>query len=270
MTTKEQYIRNQLIIRNRMTKQFAPRVYAALQSQIKAAVDAVKTKGILAAQGNIHGDVLNTEIGGVVTDLYRAAAVQALKKYRPNIKAFGIDLDLVAQVLDYFKKFLLEKVILPISDTTRNRIDEILQEAVKDGWTVDQAVKELEDTDILRNRAMMIVRTETIRALNFTQLAAADSEDVEMDKQWIAIEDSRVRKSHSHAGVDGQRVAIDEPFSNGLMFPGDPAGSAKETINCRCTLGYFARRDFEGNLIPKKTPPLNILTRMELNRQQAA
>lgn len=270
MTTKEQYIRNQLIIRNRMTRLFAPRVYSALQSQIQPAVDAVNTKGIHAAQGNIHGDMLNNEIGVVVTDLYKVAAEQALKKYKPNIKAFGVDLDLVSQVLEYFKKFLLEKVVLPISNTTRSRIDEVLQDAVRDGWTVDQAVKELEDTDILRNRAMMIVRTETVRALNFSQMAAADSEDVEMDKQWIAIEDSRVRRSHSHAGVDGQRVAIDEPFSNGLMFPGDPTGSAKEVINCRCTLGYFARRDFEGNLIPKTTPPLNILTRMELNRQHAA
>jgi SPP1 gp7 family putative phage head morphogenesis protein len=266
LTTKDQYIRNQQIIQRRLMKAYAPRVYAALHSQVQAAVAVVKSQGVRSAQGNVHGSIINTEIGGVVTDLYRSAAEQALKKYKPNIKAFGINENLIVQILAYFKKFLLEKVVLPISNTTRQRIDEVLQDAVSEGWTVDQTVKELEDTDILRSRAMTIVRTEAVRAMNFSQLAAADTEDVEMDKQWIAIEDNRVRRSHSHAGVDGQRVAIDDPFSNGLMFPGDPEGSAKETINCRCTLGYFARRDNEGNLIAKTTPPLNILTRMQLNR----
>ena len=247
-------------------KAYAPKVYAALLSQVRDAVAVVKARGTRAAQGNVHGSILNTEIGDVITSLYTDAATWALKKYKPNIKAFGINEDLIAQILAYFHRFLLEKVILPISNTTRDRIEEVLKDAVSEGWTVDQTVKELEDTDILRSRAMTIVRTEAVRAMNFSQLAAADTEDVEMDKQWIAIEDNRVRKSHSHAGVDGQRVAIDEPFSNGLMFPGDPEGSAKETINCRCTLGYFARRDNEGNLIPKTTPPLNILTRMQMNR----
>jgi uncharacterized protein with gpF-like domain len=36
--------------------------------------------------------------------------------------------------------------------------------------------------------------------------------------------------------IDGEQVAIDKPFSNGLMFPGDSAGGPGEVCNCRCTI----------------------------------
>ena len=31
-------------------------------------------------------------------------------------------------------------------------------------------------------------------------------------------------------------VDVEEKFSNGLMYPGDPNGMAKEVVNCRCAL----------------------------------
>lgn len=249
-----------------MIKMFVPKVYAAIQSQIKEACAIIKRKGLHAAQGNINGSILNTEIGAAVTSLYHAAAKLSIRKYKPNKKAFGASEEFIREVLAYFKKYLLENVVNPISQTTIDHIETVLQEAIREGWGVDKAVKELEDSDITKRRARMIVRTETVKAANFTQLSAADMEDYEMEKQWIAVEDNRTRRSHSHAGVDGERVDLDQPFSNGLMFPGDPKGDAAEVINCRCTLGYFAKRDLNGKLIPKKTPPLNILTRMSMNR----
>lgn len=268
MTTKAQYIQNQIIIRNRMIRMFTPSIYAALQSQISDAVAIIKNKGLNASQGNIH--VMNSEIGKAVTELYRAAAIQAIKKYRLNRKAaFGFNEDFVKSVLDFFGKYLLNNVVIPISQTTINFIEQVLQKAISLGWGVDQTVKELEDSEITKVRARMIVRTETVRATNFAQLVAADNEDYEVQKKWIAIEDKRTRPSHSHAGVDGELVDLYEPYSNGLMFPGDPQGSAEEVINCRCTQGYFLKRDANGRPIPKTNPGLNILTRINLGRLAA-
>ena len=34
---------------------------------------------------------------------------------------------------------------------------------------------------------------------------------------------------------------LDEKFSNGLMFSGDPSGSTAEVVNCRCTSNTWAR-----------------------------
>lgn len=247
-----------------MMKHFMPLVNAALRHQIDGAIAIIKKKGISAAQGNINGDILNQHIGGVITSLYKSAAAIAFRKYRPNKKAFGDNSDIVDDVIAYLKDYLLQKVVVPISQTTVDQIEAVLQKALREGWGVDETVKELEDEDLTKYRARLIVRTETVKAANITQLAAADNEDFEMEKQWIAIEDRRTRLSHSHAGVDGERVDLDQPYSNGLMFPGDPNGDPSEICNCRCTQGYFAKRDLQGKLIPKKVKGITILSRLNL------
>lgn len=264
MPTKQQYIRRQQITQNRLMKHFVPLVEAALRHQIDEAIAVIRQKGVRAAQGNINGSLLNSKIGAIIEDLYRTAARIAFRNYKPAIKSFGDNTSIVEQVIAYLRKYLLQKVVLPISRTTIDQIEAVLQKAQKNGWGVEETVKELEDEDLTKFRARLIVRTESVKAMNITQLAAADNEDYEMEKQWIAIEDNRTRRSHSHAGVDGERIPLDQPYSNDLMFPGDPNGGAAEVCNCRCTQGYFAARDSNGRLIPKKTKGITILSHLKL------
>ncbi|QIJ66411.1 phage portal protein [Streptomyces sp. JB150] len=42
----------------------------------------------------------------------------------------------------------------------------------------------------------------------------------------------------SHRAQDGEAVSLDDVFSNGLRWPGDGKGEAKETANCKCRLDY--------------------------------
>ncbi|WP_037686967.1 phage portal protein [Streptomyces aureocirculatus] len=42
----------------------------------------------------------------------------------------------------------------------------------------------------------------------------------------------------SHKAQDGEAVALDDVFSNGLRWPGDGQGETKELVNCNCTLDY--------------------------------
>lgn len=42
----------------------------------------------------------------------------------------------------------------------------------------------------------------------------------------------------SHKAQDGEQVSLDDVFSNGLRWPGDGEGKAKELVNCNCTLDY--------------------------------
>ena len=53
-------------------------------------------------------------------------------------------------------------------------------------------------------------------------------------KQWNAVLDGKTRESHRL--VDKEWRELEEPFSNGLMYPGDPKGKASEVINCRCRM----------------------------------
>jgi len=41
-----------------------------------------------------------------------------------------------------------------------------------------------------------------------------------------------------HAMMDGETVAIWELFSNGMRWPGDPAGGAEQNSNCQCSVTF--------------------------------
>jgi len=88
--------------------------------------------------------------------------------------------------------------------------------------------------------AERILRTETNRAYNlasFSQQRDLAEQVPGLLKMWMATGDNRTRDSHLEA--HGQIVLATEPFIIGkdkveMMFPGDPAGTPEETINCRC------------------------------------
>ena len=94
----------------------------------------------------------------------------------------------------------------------------------------------LGDSAMTEYRSVMIARTETGGAANFGNREGAAQTGLELSKTWISSRDSRVRDEHSF--MDGETRPFNEPYSNGLMYPGDPGGSADEVINCRCVETY--------------------------------
>ena len=92
------------------------------------------------------------------------------------------------------------------------------------------------------SRAKTITRTEGHRIQQMSTVdaqQAAKAKGADVVKQWDATLDGRTRDSHRR--VDGEIRELDEKFSNGLMFPGDPSGSAAEVVNCRCVALTRAR-----------------------------
>mgnify|MGYP000040573674 FL=1 len=91
-------------------------------------------------------------------------------------------------------------------------------------------------------RTKTIARTEGHRIQQTSSRDAqyaAKKKGADVLKQWDASLDGRTRDSH--ARVDGEIRELDEKFSNGLMFPGDPSGGAAEVVNCRCVALTRAR-----------------------------
>lgn len=90
------------------------------------------------------------------------------------------------------------------------------------------------------NRAKVITRTETNRAWNAGVLAAAQyyqAPSTRWVKVWDTDVDSHERPAHRRA--DGQVRSLSDTFQVGgedLRFPGDPAGSPGNVINCRCKM----------------------------------
>ncbi len=81
-----------------------------------------------------------------------------------------------------------------------------------------------------------IATTETSAAYNGgADLVREANQDKVKLKRWVTRLDNRVR--HAHQRAHGQQVAQAESFYVGgeyLRFPGDPRGSVKNIVHCRC------------------------------------
>lgn len=241
---------------NAIERKYVVRVYNALRNQIAAVSRDIENYGREYAERRLSSLTFDTQMTETIQQLYRAVGLQlarltynSLERAPMTKKAAG---DFVSSwlenIIQYFRMYLLEYA-QKISDTTRKWILDRMEEGYAAGYSTPEIVQLINNREYMGYRAEMIVRTEGTRAANFGVQLGAHSYDYEVDKLWISVPDNRRR--HSHATVDGELRGLNEPFSNGLMFPGDPRGGAKEVINCRCTQGIIPRRDAKGNLIPK-------------------
>lgn len=149
-----------------------------------------------------------------------------------------------------------EPAVTAVEDLLRSRANQIagyvtqatyddIVGQLNDGVTAGESIPQLatrvrtvfEQAD--RTRAERIARTEVHGAVQGAQLAYAGGlpRTAGVRKEWLATPDARTREAHRHA--DGQTRPLSEPFLVGgepLMFPGDPAGTPDEVINCRCSM----------------------------------
>ena len=161
----------------------------------------------------------------------------------------------------YYRRFLLDQAVVPITNTTRKQILQVLEKANAEGWGVDKTVRALKETDLTRQRAELIVRTETMKAANAGAMLGAADVGFEMRKQWISAKDNRTRRvprnQYDHLDMDGVQVGYNEYFMplstkslDLMLYPGDPTASAGNVCNCRCTVAFVPVRDAQGRLIP--------------------
>ncbi len=92
------------------------------------------------------------------------------------------------------------------------------------------------DVPFETSRAYTIARTEVHGAASYGMHEGAKQSGAFSRKRWLTTRDGRERDTH--AMVDGEERALDERYSNGLLYPGDPEGPPGETVNCRCAETY--------------------------------
>ena len=148
---------------------------------------------------------------------------------------FGISFDLLnPKFLDWVKEFGAEQV-QNINNTTKEKLRKTLAEGIEAG----EGIPKLRDrvanvmTEAKTSRAELISRTETHNTVGIGTQETYEAANVKQ-KEWLTAIDGRERASH--AVINHEVVGIDESFSNGLRFPGDPNGTAEELCNCRCVL----------------------------------
>lgn len=242
------------------------RIYARLERQTKGALRAeiarasqeiirvyaltgevIPARGHLERLQQIYRDLSSLSIGAMSIETER------------QLKAAGIKLETKAEpdqistwATEYIQGEIMRQRIVDVSETTRRDIVQGVQAGYDQGLgqagTAQEIIRRV--PEISTRRAALIARTETHGAANYGAQRQAQSTGFPMKKVWLAGEDMRTRRiprdAFDHLNSDGQVVGLNEPFliprKNGgfeaLQYPGDPAGSAGNVINCRCSLAH--------------------------------
>nr|DAL14494.1 MAG TPA_asm: portal protein [Caudoviricetes sp.] len=143
-------------------------------------------------------------------------------------------------ILDYIFNMTARKVTY-VTDYTKLLIRGLVYTGRDRGDSIATIARDIKKSfeEFSVNRSFRIARTEVVGASNYGSFAAAQQAETQigdLQKTWTDSADSRVRESHEE--MNGEKVLLNNRFSNGLAYPGDPVGQAKEVIQCRCTLTY--------------------------------
>ena len=223
-----------LLQSQKQSKVYQQQYQKALKGQVSGILDKMHGDNYATIEKYLNGCYETGYIGTmyditkqgipVITPINQAAAVKAIltdsKVSNGLYNALGVD-------VKKLKKTITQEISrgiassLPYRDIARN-INNV------SGTGLYNAKR------IARTEGHRIQQTSTRDAQY-----AAKAKGADVVKQWDAALDSRTRASHRY--VDGEIKELDEKFSNGLMFPGDPDGAAAEVINCRCTSDTRAR-----------------------------
>lgn len=255
----------------------------AIRSHVIAVEKVLKEQGIEAAIRANEKILVNEEIYKPITELYKVFGLYMARRTTREINrsakkieqkaGFGDDPELLQRIINYLKQFVFDRVILPITQTTRDLILSKLIEGQQQGWGITKIVSELGSIDMTVGRAYTIVRTESLKAMEYGQRVAADKSRWQTVKEWISAHDARTRTSHRI--VDGMKVddnarfpvpIIKKGIQQGIdlmLGPGDPQASAGNVINCRCTMVTIAKRDDRGRLVEKPKRNTNISVILE-------
>ena len=195
------------------------------------------------------------ELKKIYINLYTQIGLRFAKWYVNNFQKYlikqidtsAID-DIWSEAFAAFGSAIGAERVTLVSETARKTLIKTTQRLMSDPDFMTLGIKE--KSRILKNQfnkysqwqSERLVRTEATAAANFAQTQAAQTifSPEQLQKEWIASFDDRTRSTHSEA--DTQVVKANDTFLVGgmpMMFPGDPAGGAAETINCRCSVAYF-------------------------------
>lgn len=119
--------------------------------------------------------------------------------------------------------------ISEVSKTTKRLVHDIISAGLEENRSTAEIAQLIhEATGFSKARARLIARTESTTIFSGAPVEAlsaySKSSDRVFFKTWFGVMDEKERDEH--VAMEGETVLIDEPFSNGLLYPSEP--------NCRC------------------------------------
>lgn len=184
--------------------------------------------------------IVNKEMFGVYADNYNFAKFDVEKGLKINTSFTLFDEKTVERMAEKNPKLLRERKgdDGKIIRWSRRKVNTAITQGVLQGESIDKIAKRLQKVvGMEEGFALTNARTAMTAAQNAGRLDSlmnSKTLGIKVKKQWMATLDERTRSSHQE--LDGEIVDINKPFSNKLMYPGDPDGAPAEIYNCRCTM----------------------------------
>ena len=209
-------------------RKFESKIQGYADSQSRRVIEALKDQEIIGDIFNIEEEdvllyqLLEIELWSIMKQGYRYGAVKY--DFSPTINR-----DLMEDQMNELKKStaLVNKTI----QRKIGELDNQTEEGIKGIYKSYDASK--------------IAVTGTTGAFNAGLFKAMKDAGIKK-KTWLSMRDGAVRnRKENHLMPDnGESIPIDQPFLlrnrigeyDAMMYPGDPAGSPENIINCRCTV----------------------------------
>lgn len=215
-------------------------ISTAINEQASEAIELIKVYGSAEAIDKVSEDPIKKAYDLIIPPICMLFSREIFQYAKSQKLLSNPDPYLEEMIRKYLGSEMLRR-IKSVSDYTKELLREALIEALERGGSLEDAVKTIRRyvPDMVKWRAERIAATEIVAASNAGSIMGADATGYDYKKVWMAILDSRTRRSHVDA--HGQTVGKYEAFKvdvNVLRYPGDPLADASETVNCRCVVGY--------------------------------
>lgn len=118
-----------------------------------------------------------------------------------------------------------------VADSRATLINQATRDQIDAALTADEPAAAVFDTaESQRVSAASAALVTTFSAFATTEAAKQVAGDRAV-KTWVV---GSTNPRASHAAMNGETVGIEEAFSNGMNWPGDPSGGADEVAGCLC------------------------------------
>jgi len=169
----------------------------------------------------------------IALPLHTETIVQAGKDAASRV---GSTFTINEEVRVYIKKKTM-KFATEVNETTKENLKNTLSQGIEEGESLEDLRKRVEHTFEVRQGAgaRAVASTETLASVNGGWLEAYKQSKVVNKKEWYHAGSSKNDRPE-HIAISGEERGLDDKFSIGLMFPGDPDASPDQTTNCKCII----------------------------------
>jgi len=226
------------------------RFKTVLSNQLKEVIANIKAKGIIATEADISNIITDTTLRTAFIDVYVKIGDQFKAFLTPRLpkqknatlgtpsEVFGIGFfsDSFVRQMQEYATTIAGAHITSITETTRKQVKEVLSEAAGQNLSIPNTAKLMRQRlggQFNKNRSLLIARTETTTAANYSQFLTAQNAGIRLKKEWLVRLDGRERSWHG--AMNDVVVGLDEDFTvNGakMKYPGDSRGGAANLCNC--------------------------------------